>query len=90
MSQTWNNIRQLAIRLAALQKQARSLDIFANDRELLECPKCGLLEDVTINGLLITYRPLDEAKDTELRFKELSQGRFRCPACGSIVQEDQP
>jgi predicted RNA-binding Zn-ribbon protein involved in translation (DUF1610 family) len=90
MSQTWNNIRQLASRLAALQEQARSLGVFVDDRELLECPKCGLLEDVAMSGLLITYCPPDAAKDTGLRFKELSQGRFRCPACGSIVQEDQP
>jgi hypothetical protein len=48
MSQGRNNLRQLASRLVAVQEQARSLGIFADDRELPECRKCGLLEDVTL------------------------------------------
>lgn len=40
-------IRPIAEELAALQGQARALGIFPNDRELLDCPKCGLQEDVT-------------------------------------------
>ena len=47
MSQRRNNISELAKRLFAVQEQARSLGLFAGDRELLECRKCGLLEDVT-------------------------------------------
>jgi rubredoxin len=82
------DLRQLASRVVALQEQARSLGIFADDRELLECPKCGLLEDVTFTGQLITWRPPDEGQDTGLRFEELPQGCFRCPACGSMVYED--
>jgi len=48
MSQRRNKLRQLASRLVALQEQARSLGIFAANRELPECPKCGLREDVTL------------------------------------------
>lgn len=88
MSQIPNDLRQLASRLAALQEQARSLGLFAGDRELLECPKCGLLEDVTFAGQLITCDPSAEGQDTGLRFEEICQDRFRCPACGSIVHED--
>jgi rubredoxin len=55
---------------------------------LLECPKCGLLEDVTIEGELITCVPSAEEQDTGLRFEETSPGRFRCPACGSIFHAD--
>jgi hypothetical protein len=39
MSQGRNNLRQLASRLVAVQEQARSLGIFADDRELPECRK---------------------------------------------------
>ena len=86
MSQRRNNLRQLAKRVAALREHARSLGIFTGDRELLECRKCGLVEDVTFTGQLITYRPPAEGQDTGLRFQEVSQNTFRCPASGSMVQ----
>ncbi|MBI4487712.1 MAG: hypothetical protein HY694_01385 [Deltaproteobacteria bacterium] len=57
MSKKRDNLRRLAKRLAALREHARSLGIFTGDRELLECEKCGLLEDVTFTGQLITWRP---------------------------------
>ncbi len=88
MSQISGNLRDLALRVAELQEQARSLGLFLGDRELLECPKCGLLEDVTIEGQLITCVPPAEGQDTGLRFEEMSPGRFRCSACGSIFHED--
>ena len=87
MSRTLNTLRRLAKQIAALQEQARALGVFPGDRELLECPKCGLLEDVTCNGQLITSRPSAEGQDTGLRFQELPGNRFRCPACGSLVHE---
>ena len=87
MSRTVNTLRRLAKQIAALQEQARSLGVFPGDRELLECPKCGLLEDVTCHGLLITSRPSAEGQDTGLRFRELSGSRFRCPACDSLVHQ---
>jgi len=83
-----NHIRRLAKQIAALQERARSLGVFPGDRELLECPKCGLLEDVTCNGRLITARPPAEGQDTGLRFQELPGNRFRCPACGSMVHAE--
>ena len=87
MSPSRNNIRELARRLAALQEHARSLGLFPGDRELLECPKCGLLEDVLMGGKLITYHAGAEGQDTGLRFEKLAEGKFRCPSCGSIVKE---
>ena len=86
MNRRLNNLRQLASRLASLQKKAQALGLFTGDRELLECRKCGLLEDVTSTGQLITCRSPAEGQDTGLRFQELSQNRFRCPACGSMVE----
>ena len=87
MSRGRKTLYQLASRLAALQEQAQFLGIFPGDRELLECRKCGLLEDVIYTGQLITYRSPAEGQDTGLRFQKLSQHRFRCPACGSTVAE---
>lgn len=74
-------IKPLAKRLAALRRQAKALGLFADDRELLECP-CGLKEDVTCEGRNITCREPDLGKDTGLRFEEISADHFRCPACG--------
>ena len=88
MSQRRNNIRELASRIVALQAKARALGLFMNDRELLECQKCGLLEDLTFSGQLITCRAPDFGQDTGLRFEKLFQDRFRCPACGAMIQSD--
>ena len=83
-------IRPLAKQLAAVQAQARALGLFVGDRELLDCPKCGLEEDVEFGGRLITCRPGAPGEDSGLRFKELAGNRFRCPACGAIVREPCP
>ena len=87
MDQKLDEIRQLAAQIATLQKQARALGLFANDRELLECPDCGLMENMACGGRLFTCRPESLDDDTGLRFEELSGDCFRCPACGSIVRE---
>lgn len=73
---TLNNIRELASQVVALQKHARSMGLFPGDRELLECPKCGLLEDVLMGGKLITYHAGAEGQDSGLRFVELSRTLF--------------
>lgn len=78
-------LHALASEIATLQKQARELGLFANDRELLDCATCGLLEDVAFGGYLITYRSAGSNEDTGLRFEELADGSFRCPACRAIV-----
>jgi len=79
--------RSLAGQIVALQAEARALGLFANDRELLACPRCGLVEDVTCTGLLITCRLSALGEDTGLRFEEIKTGKFRCPQCGGIVAE---
>jgi uncharacterized C2H2 Zn-finger protein len=95
-----STLRQLAIELNAAKKRAKELGLFAEDRELLSCPSCGLVEDVDARGLLSTYvRPvgwddpdfLFDAKlppDTGLRSDQLGEGTFSCPACGGVVQEE--
>jgi hypothetical protein len=78
-------LHSLAARLADLQKWAKALGVFANDRELLECPRCGLLEDVTSTGLLITCRATALGEDTGLRFVQLADNIFCCPSCSQRV-----
>jgi len=50
------NLATVVRELEWVKNQAKALGIFTNDRELIECPSCGLLEDVTFEGLLVTYR----------------------------------
>jgi len=70
--------------LEKVKQQARALGILTDDRELLACPSCGLMEDVTAEGLLVTY-PKDSKniEDTGLRFHQLDTESFQCPACGA-------
>ena len=87
MNRGMAKFRALATEIAALQAKAKALGLFANDRELLECPVCGLMENVAVSGFLFTCRPESLDEDTGLRFEELSRDRFRCPACGATVRE---
>jgi predicted RNA-binding Zn-ribbon protein involved in translation (DUF1610 family) len=80
-------LRTLARQLAVVQAEARALGIFVDDRELLACRRCGLAEDVSFAGLLITNCSIDLGEDTGLRFEEVTSGKFRCPKCGATVTE---
>ena len=86
MKDLLSTIRPLAKQLVALQQQMKAADLFANDRELLDCPQCGLREDVLISGLLSTYREPGPHQDTGFRFEELTADAFRCPSCGQTVR----
>jgi len=82
-----DGLTTLVRQLEQVKAEARALGIFTDDRELLECPNCGLLEDVTSDGLLVTY-PKDsvDLKDCGLRFRPLDKTRFACPKCGTSVE----
>jgi predicted RNA-binding Zn-ribbon protein involved in translation (DUF1610 family) len=86
------DLHALARQLGEVKGRARALGIFTDDRELLACPACGLLEDVTIEGVLITYlKDGPQQKDSGLRFREVEGTCFVCPACGTtilVVDED--
>ena len=86
MNRSLEPLHSLAARLVSLQKRAKALGVFANDRELLECPRCGLMEDVTTIGLLITCRATALGEDTGLRFVQLADDIFRCPSCSQRVE----
>jgi len=79
---------ELAAELQALKQQAKDLGIFTNDRELLQCPKCGLRESVAFDGALLTCRGNALTVDTGLRFPEPdAEGKRICPGCGGEVAE---
>jgi hypothetical protein len=83
---TLGPLSALAHRLAKVATKALSLGIFVDDRELLVCPRCGLMEDVLADGRLVTCHAAGEA-DTGLRFAEHQRikGRFICPECHTAV-----
>ena len=73
--------------LQQLQAQAKALGIFTDERNLLTCPHCGLFEDVTFDGFLITsLAHAKESLDTGLRFREIAPDAYCCPSCQSEVQ----
>ena len=81
-----DGLTTLIRQLEQVKAQARALGIFTGDRELLACPDCGLLEDVTVEGLLVTY-PKDsvDPKDCGLRFHPMDETRVACPKCGTRI-----
>jgi rubredoxin len=93
-----STLYQLAMELQAAQKRAKELGIFVENRDLLMCDTCKLMEDVDIRGVLSTYvcpadfydpePPLDwkAPPDTGLRFEEIGEDEFRCPVCGAVIQ----
>ena len=82
-----DGLTTLIRQLEQVKAQARMLGIFTDDRELLECPNCGLMEDVMADGLLATYsRTSRSRKDSGLRFSQLDKNCFECPACGTKVK----
>ena len=74
----------LAGQVVELKKSARGLGIFTEDRGLLTCPTCGLMEDVLFDRRLVTCHQIG-VSDTGLRFTEHSRngGRFIFPECST-------
>ena len=87
MSKLSSDLMPLVTKLKELQSQATALGIFANDRELLACPGCGLQEDVAIDGRLITCRDQAPGIDTELRFAAHDNQSYCCPVCHQVAIE---
>ena len=81
-----DSLAAMASRVVELQKTARRLGIFVDDRQLLSCPRCGLMEDVLFDGRLVTCHEAG-GDDTGLRFSEhpRAEGRFVCPECGTVL-----
>jgi hypothetical protein len=83
------SVEPFARQLLDVQRQARALGIFVDDRELLTCPKCGLTEDVLSDGRLSTFYG-SPGLDTGLRFVEptSADGRHTCPRCGCEARSE--
>lgn len=82
MSTLASDILPLARELVCVKKKAEAIGLFTDDRELLECSRCDLLEDVAFDGRLMTYhRKSEDYSDSGLRFERLNDTTFRCPIC---------
>ncbi len=75
--------------IARVHRLAQAAGLFMNDRELLSCTHCGLLEDVGCYGLLMTYPTGNPPVDSGLRFTKDKRGRYICPQCGAVVRTDK-
>jgi|GEM_PF-2391672 len=94
------DLMQLASRMAELHKQLESKGVFVGERDLLECDNCTLMEDVMMDGHLVTYfRPAALADfhlplqgqapaDLGLHFEKLEENHFACPVCGKRIKLD--
>jgi len=75
--------------IARVQRLAQAAGSFLEDRDLLECARCGLLEDVSCYGLLMTYLSGKPPIDSGLRFRKNNRGRYICPNCGAVLRTDK-
>jgi len=79
--------RSLLRQIGHIHRLALGNGLFLNDRELLSCDNCGLLEDVDITGRLITYKFGEAVFDSGMRFENGEGGTYVCPVCGASVRE---
>jgi hypothetical protein len=78
-------LRVLADQLVLIRAQILAQGGFLHDRELHQCPACGLMEDVLFSGKLVTYwHQSTDHVDTGLRFKEVGADQLACPCCGCV------
>ena len=78
---------ELCRSLEGIEKKAEAFGLFVNNRELLECPCCGLFEDVTTQGMLVTTRKVTTPPiDTGMRFQKVSQNTYQCPDCNQQIE----
>ncbi len=82
-------LRLMAEQLVLIGAQILAESGFLHDRELHQCPACGLMEDVLCSGKLVTYwHQATEPVDTGLRFKEARADQLACPCCGCVSLAD--
>ena len=75
--------------IARVHRLAQAAGLFMEDRGLLHCAHCGLLEDVGCYGLLMTYPTGHPPVDSGLRFTKDKRGRYICPNCGALARTDK-
>jgi rubrerythrin len=74
-------------KIEQVHRLARQAGLFLYDRDLLSCDSCGLLEDVDINGRLITYKSGEAVLDSGMRFERGEGNTHVCPVCGAPARE---
>ncbi len=79
--------RSLLRRIRHVHRLALEYGLFLNDRELLICDNCGLLEDVDFTGRLITYKSGEDIFDSGMRFEKGEGDMHVCPVCGAHARE---
>lgn len=79
--------RSLLRQIGYVHRLAREAGLFLDDRELLSCDRCGLLEDVDITGRLITYKSGEAVFDSGMRFEKGEGDTHVCPVCGAPARE---
>ena len=78
-------LKALAMQLTTNHAQVKSQGGFVEDRDLHQCPACGLMEDVLYGGKLVPYwQQSAQPVDTGLRFKEVGADQLACPCCGCV------
>lgn len=78
-------LNALVAQLAAIRAQVNAQGGFVGDRDLHQCPACGLMEDVLFSGKLVTcWRQSAQPVDMGLRFKEVGADQLACPCCGCV------
>ena len=75
--------------IARVHRLAQAAGLFMEDRDLLQCARCGLLEDVGCYGLLMTYFSGKPPVDSGLRFRKDKRGRYICPNCGAVARTEK-
>ena len=82
-------LHALCEQLQKIYQQAEIAGLFIGDRELLDCTRCGLQEDVLIDSRLVTHQAdAADATDSGLRFAAADDGNFICPQCGAVIAGD--
>lgn len=86
-----SDFHRMAMELAEIQQKLIEAGLFDHSRELLSCGGCGLMEDITFEGRLITCERQTPGIDTGLTFVSNEEsGKWICPACGEISVEELP
>ena len=67
-----------------LNLQFTSSGIFDHSRELVRCPACGLFEELSAKGRLITAESDYAGVDTGLKFVMVNDTDWECPDCGHL------
>lgn len=88
-SRSHDDLIDLCKELHRIKQHAEALGIFTNDRELLTCPKCGLQEDIQIDGRLMTIeKDSEDFTDSGLRFIDAGNEQFSCPRCQTLIDAE--